>query len=145
MGKFKHFELEEFIASDVAKKMKIDNAPTFEIVDHLSELCENLLEPFREAWGKPISVTSGYRSTKLNSAVGGVSTSAHKLGYGVDIQSGDVNQLFNYLTEWVKAEGVMFDQIIMETKGSTKWVHIGYKNQEGRQRRIITRLTVKEQ
>lgn len=145
MPKFKHFELSEFIASDVAAKKKIDNTPTFEIVDNISELCTNLLEPFREAWGKPISVTSGYRSAKLNSAVGGISNSAHKFGYGVDIQSGDVNQLFNYLTEWVKAEGIMFDQIIMETKGSTKWVHIGYKNQEGRQRRMISRLTVREQ
>lgn len=144
MAKFKHFELDEFIKSEQAKKRGIDNTPTFEIIDHLEELITKILEPLREAYGKPLTVSSGFRCPKLNQAVGGVATSAHKTGYAADIQVKNVEDLFNFVTEWVKARGVMFDQIFIETKGSLKWLHVGLKNQNGLQRRMISRLNIPE-
>jgi hypothetical protein len=36
---------------------------------------ENILDPLREAYGKPIVVTSGFRCEKLNKIVGGSKTS----------------------------------------------------------------------
>lgn len=144
MGKFKYFELNEFIRSDTAKQRGIDNTPSFEIVDHIEELIAKILEPLREAYGKPITISSGYRCPKLNQAVGGVATSAHKVGYAADIKVKDIENLFNFVTEWVKANGIMFDQIFIETKGSSKWLHVGFKNQNGLQRRMISRLNIPE-
>ena len=77
--KHMYFELDEFIRSDTAKKYGIDNTPTFAIVAHLDELVESILDPLRAAYGKPITVTSGYRCNSLNKAVGGADTSAHKI------------------------------------------------------------------
>ena len=144
MAKYQHFEFNEFVASNEAKKRGIDNTPTFEIIDHIEEFITKFLEPLRVAYGKPLVISSGYRCPRLNQAVGGVSTSAHKTGYAVDIQVKDIEGLFNFIAEWVKASGRYFDQIFIETKGNTKWVHIGYKNQLGQQRRIISRLNIKE-
>lgn len=144
MQKYQYFELTEFLKSEEALNRKIDNFPTFEIVDHLEELISKLLEPMRKAYGKPLTISSGYRCPKLNQAVGGVATSAHKVGYAADIKVKDIENLFNFVTEWVKANGVMFDQIFIETKGSSKWLHVGLKNQNGLQRRMISRLNIPE-
>lgn len=144
MGKFKYFELNEFIRSDTAKQRGIDNTPSFEIVDHIEELIAKILEPLREAYGKPITVTSGYRCPKLNLIVGGSPTSVHKIGYAADIYVNDIQGLFNFVTGWVKANGIMFDQIFLETKGGLKWLHIGLKNNAGMQRRIISTLNIPE-
>lgn len=146
MSKFRYFELEEFTASSKAKEKGIDNTPTFEIVDNLSELVENFLEPLRAAFGRPINVTSGYRCPKLNQLVGGVATSAHKNGYAADVVpgSGSVEELYKFVTEWVKAYGVRFDQIFLETKKDSKWLHIGYKNSRGQQRGIVSTLNIME-
>ena len=144
MQKYQYFELTEFLKSEEALNRKIDNSPTFEIVEHIEELISKLLEPMRKAYGKPLTISSGYRCPKLNQAVGGVATSAHKVGYAADIKVKDIENLFNFVTEWVKANGVMFDQIFIETKGSSKWLHVGFKNQNGLQRRMISRLNIPE-
>ena len=144
MAKFKHFELSEFIESNEAKKRGINNTPTFEIIDHLEELITKILEPLREAYGKPLTVSSGYRCPKLNQAVGGSPTSVHKIGYAADIQVKDIQGLFNFVTGWVKANGIMFDQIFIESKGQTKWLHIGLKSNSGTYRRMISAINVPE-
>lgn len=145
MPKFQYFELNEFIASTEAKERNIDNTPTFETVEHLSEFVGKFLEPLRVAYGKPITITSGYRCEKLNKAVGGVSTSAHLRGYAADITSEEgASELFNFITEWVKSYGVKFDQIFLEKKGATKWVHIGYRNNSGWQRGMVSTLKASE-
>lgn len=136
MSRFKYFELHEFIRSDTARKRGIDNSPTFEVVEHLSELCEKILDPLRAAYGYPITVTSGYRCDELNKAVGGVDSSAHPLGYAADLQvGGSFKKFCDFVTEWVKKTGVKFDQIIIESdKSGNQWLHIGLYNASGQQR-----------
>ena len=56
-----YFSLSELLRSDTAAARNIDNIPSWEVVDHLRELADNLLDPLRVAWGKAIRVTSGYR------------------------------------------------------------------------------------
>ena len=51
------------------------------------KLVEFILDPLREAYGKPIVVTSGYRCDKLNTILGGAKTSQHRLGEAVDIRT----------------------------------------------------------
>lgn len=145
MADFKYFALKELCASDVATKKKIDNFPSFTVVSHLSELTEKILEPLRIAWGSSIKVTSGYRCDSLNKAVGGVSTSAHKSGYAADLQPGNgkIEEFGKFVKNWLVTNMVKFDQVIWETKGKTKWVHIGLYSSTGSQRCETKNLVVK--
>lgn len=145
MGKHNYFELSEFINSATAKKKGIDNSPSFEVVDHLSELVDKLLDPLRAAYGMPIRITSGYRCPELNKAVGGVPTSAHLTGDASDIASQDTaEKLFEFTRQWLEKTGVKFDQLILEEnkKTGTRWVHIGRINKSGQQRGQIKKLSV---
>lgn len=69
MIKLKYFELDEFLKSETALAKRIENLPTFEIIENLYELA-CALDGLRESWKKPIIVSSGYRSYELNKAVG---------------------------------------------------------------------------
>ena len=138
MGKFKNFELYEFIESDVAKKRGIDNTPTFEVVEHIEELVSKFLQPLRTALGLPVDVSSGYRCLRLNTAVGGSSTSAHPLGYAADITCPlmSFSKFVTFVKEWVKKNNIKFDQILVETEKSTgkQWLHVGLYNRAHQQR-----------
>lgn len=70
----KYFTINELTKSPAAIRLGINNKPTAEITAALQRLVNNVLDPLREAWGAPIIVTSGYRSPKLNKAVGGQQT-----------------------------------------------------------------------
>ena len=145
MADFKYFTLKELCASDVATKKKIDNFPSFTVVEHLSELARVILEPLRVAWGSGIIVTSGFRCDALNKAVGGVLTSGHKYGYAADLQpaNGKIEEFGKFVKEWLVKNKVKFDQCLWETKGKVKWVHIGLYSSTGSQRCETKNLTVK--
>lgn len=136
----KNFSLAEMVASDTARRKGIDNTPSFEVVSHLEEFCDNLLQPLRDAWGKPINVTSGYRCPELNKAVGGVKNSAHLVGYGADLVSENFSAFTKFVLDWIKDKD--FDQCLIEQSGSTRWLHIGYKNQNGEQRHQIKNIVL---
>ena len=142
MAKFKYFTLKELTATS---KRSIDNTPTWEVVEHLAELTEKILEPLRVAWGSSINVTSGYRCEALNKAVGGVATSAHKQGYAADLVPGNgkIDEFGKFARDWLVKNKVKFDQILFETKGKTKWVHIGLYSSTGSQRCETKNLVVK--
>lgn len=97
----------------------------------MKELINNVLDPLRKAYGHPIKVTSGYRSPRLNAAVGGVKTSQHEKGQAADITAGSPEEnkkLFDLAQEL----NLPFCQLIDEKK--YKWVHISYdKNNVKRQ------------
>lgn len=136
MSNYKYFTLQELISSDIAKKKNISNIPSFEVVEHLSELTVKLLEPLREAWGGPIKVTSGYRCEKLNRAVGGVASSAHMRGDAADLQPGNgkIDEFISFTRLWLINNHVRFDQLIDERSGRTRWMHISLYSSTGTQR-----------
>lgn len=118
----KYFTLYELCKSDTAKKQNIDNFPTWEVVDNLKRIVEEILDPLREWYGKPINVNSGYRSQKLNKAVGGVNNSFHLTGCGVDIDANNTaenKKLFDYIKD-----NLPFTELGWEGNGS--WIHVGY-------------------
>ena len=120
---FKYFTLEELIQSDTAKVKNITNIPTFDNVDNLKDLVKYVLEPLRELYNNPITVTSGYRSEALNNAVNGVKNSHHVLGCAADIVVGSIEknkQLFNLLIN----SNLQWTQAILEEGG--KWIHVSY-------------------
>ena len=127
MGKY--FTIDELCKSDTAKKKGIDNTPTAEIKQKLEVLIDELLDPVREAWGKPIRVNSGYRCPKLNKAVGGVANSQHMKGEAADLNAGSVS-LNKQLFELIRTR-YEYDQLIDEANYA--WVHVSYVRRNRKQ------------
>lgn len=130
----KNFSLEELCHSLTADNHGINNTPNAEAKAALKRLCVEVLQPIRNAWGKPIKVTSGYRCPKLNAAVGGVKNSQHILGQAADIQAtafADNVKLFRCIERLVKNGTIKCGQIIWEygTKANPNWVHVSLPRQ----------------
>ena len=121
----KYFTFNELCRSETASKHKIDNTPSAEIIANLTALVDNVLDPLREAWGRPIIVTSGYRCEVLNKLVGGVPTSQHKKGQAADISTGSIEDNKKLFELAIKLK-LPYDQIIDEY--GYKWVHISYSS-----------------
>lgn len=135
----KYFTFDEFRRSDTASKLGIDNRIPAEIRSSIEALVGNVLDPLRESWGKPITVTSGYRCPKLNKIVGGVATSQHLRGEAADITTG--NEVDNArLFHLILSMKLPFDQVIYE-RGSLRtgpaWIHISHKTDGSNRRQII--------
>ena len=133
MKRIKYFSLAEFIHSATAKRLNIDNTPTFEIVDNLNRLAD-YLDGIREKLGKPILISSGFRCPVLNKAVGGVANSQHQKGLAADLVCADMESL-----EKVLRETGGFDQLIKEhRKGSNSfWFHVSVCARNGKPRNQI--------
>lgn len=85
----KYFTFNEFERSDTAYRHGIDNTMPEAARRNVAALVDNVLDPLREAWGKPITVTSGYRCPQVNRLAGGVATSMHLTGHAADITTGN--------------------------------------------------------
>lgn len=116
----KDFSYREFERSEVADAKHICNVITsFEVRDSILALTENVLQPLRDAWEKPLKVNSGYRCKALNAAVGGVPTSQHVKGEAADIAAGDPVKLARFAVKL----GLPFDQMILYPT----FVHFSHK------------------
>ena len=123
-----NFSLHEMIKSETASRRDMDNYPhSDEIIANLTVLCEQVLQPLRDAYGVGIKVNSGYRSLDVNAAVGGSRTSDHCKGQAADIEIAGVPnaELAQYI-----ADNFEFTQLILEfyTQGipDSGWVHVSY-------------------
>lgn len=119
----KYFTIAELCRSNTADRLGIDNRCKKEHAANLMALVNNVLDPLREAYGKPITVNSGYRCEKLNKQVGGAKTSDHMKGMAADITGGSPKEnkrLFTLIQEL----GLPFKQLIDESNFA--WVHISY-------------------
>lgn len=126
----KYFTIKELCKSSTAVWKKIDNSPNSEIIKNLELLVDNILDPLRENYGKPIRVNSGYRCPDLNKAVNGSKTSQHMTGLAADITVGSPYNnklLFNLIIDL----DLPFDQLIDEKNYS--WVHVSYSNKPRKQ------------
>lgn len=133
MKKIKYFSLSEFLNSATAKRLLIDNTPSFEVVDNLNKLAD-YLDVIREKVGKPILISSGFRCPVLNKAVGGVSNSQHQKGLAADLICANMESL-----EKAIRETGGFDQLIKEhSKGSKSfWYHVSVAPRNGKPRQQI--------
>ena len=124
----KNFTLEELTASITADNHGWDNTPSEEVLSQLKLLCEKVLQPIRDKYGRPIIVTSGYRSKKVNKAVGGAKTSQHLLGQAADIKCTKTTKayLFNLIKDMIKNKELKVGQLIWEygDKKEPNWIHI---------------------
>lgn len=118
----KNFTLAELTVSQAASRNGIDNIPGPAQIAALRLLCEKVLQPIRDHYGKPVVVSSGYRSPKVNRAVGGSPTSQHVAGEAADITVPGVS---NYaLCDWIH-RNLNYDQLIYEF-GEAGWCHVSY-------------------
>lgn len=120
----KYFTIREFERSVTADNLRIKNTIPDNLRGNIEALVDNILDPLREAWGRPITINSGYRSPSLNQAVGGVATSMHQSGQAADITAGSVadNQRLYKLVQALKLP--YFE--LIGTKYGFKWLHISY-------------------
>lgn len=138
----KNFSYAEFEKSDIAKARGICNIiHSIEVRDNIRELTEKILQPLRDAWGKPLTISSGYRCPELNNAVGGSKTSSHLLGYGADIQADNQDAFNAFAVDFLTKNNIAFDQCIIEKSGRTQWLHIGLRNINFQQRRQTFAIT----
>lgn len=116
-----HFTLREMTRTS---HRRIDNTPSPDVVERLTQLCLFFLEPVRERFG-PLWVTSGYRCKELNDAIGGSKTSAHIHGCAADLVPIRSRPTIE-IVDWVVDEsGLDFDQIIDEYTSTSNWIHLG--------------------
>ena len=133
-----HFSLRELTKSQTATRKGIDNTPSPEQVDSLTTLCIQVLEPTRRHFGKPMVITSGYRSEALCEAIGSKKTSQHAKGMAADFEMfGEDNKT---LAQYIK-NNLIFDQLILEFYNSTApnsgWVHCSYDKNNNRKQSLI--------
>lgn len=132
----KYFIIEELTDSAVARQLHIDNTPDKMCIQNLQALVEHVLDPAREALGKPIRVNSGYRCPRLNKCVGGVDNSQHIKGEAADIDTGhpaENKKLFEILLK------LPFDQLIWErgNKQGPAWIHVSYKRNGENRKEVL--------
>ena len=139
----KNLSLAEVMRSETAKRKGISNMPTPEHIENFKLLAEKVFQPIREHFGKPIHISSGYRSAALNKAVGGSLSSQHCSGEAIDIDMDGTDitnaQIFNYIKD-----NLEFDQLIWEfgTDSNPDWVHVSYES-KGKQRKQILKAVKK--
>ena len=140
MNLSKHFTLAELTRTSVKG---VSNNPTSEVISNLKRVCR-WLEKMRERWNTrygegndPIIINSGYRSAAVNRAVGGVSTSNHLTGCAVDIRVSGIEQLLRYATILLDISDETdqdFDELLLERKGNTMWLHFAVRQCANRRR-----------
>ena len=130
-----NFTLGEMCRSDKAERHQpkpIPNIPLKRHVTALQNLCQRVLQPARDHFKFPFQITSGYRCPLVNHLVGGVDTSQHCLGeaadfiiprkhwpWGYESQEQILRTVFNYMRDCVD-----YDQLILEHRGSSWWIHV---------------------
>lgn len=123
-----HFTLAEFTGSATATRHGIANVPNRRQIAAMVALCDNLLEPVRAHFGRPVRITSGFRSVALCLAVGSTSRSQHAKGEAADFEIPGVS---NYdVACWIR-DNLTFDQLILENyvrgQPNSGWVHASYR------------------
>ena len=122
----RNFSLQELIKSDTAVRKGIDNNPNADQIEKLKGLCENILQPVRDHFGR-VKVTSGYRSVDLCMAIGSSANSQHAKAEAADFECIGVDNA--ELFDWIK-NNLTPDQLILEyyTPGepNSGWIHCSW-------------------
>jgi len=133
-----HISLKEGIKSHTATRLSIDNTPCGLDLINMKTIAQKVFEPLRKFVGGPIAINSFYRSPKLNSAIGGSTTSQHCIGCAIDIDDNygyKTNaEMFNYIKD-----NLDYDQIIWEFGDleNPDWVHVSYISEDANRRRCL--------
>ena len=128
-----NFSLNELTKSQTAERKGINNTPSTEHQENLKSLCTSILQPIRDHFGRVVSVSSGYRSKELCTAIGSKITSQHAKGEAADFEIFGISnkELADYINE-----NLDYDQLILEywkeEDPNSGWVHCSYKSDGNR-------------
>ena len=126
MNLTRNFSLQELTKSDTAIRLGIDNQPNADQIDKLKMLCERVLQPVRDHFGR-VKVTSGFRSSELCVAIGSSANSQHAKAEAADFEVLGVDNA--EVADWIKMN-CETDQLILEfyTPGepNSGWIHASY-------------------
>lgn len=124
----KDFSYVEFEKTDVPGMQVKNTITSVDVRDSIKELVDTVIQPLRDAWGKPLAINSGYRCPEVNKAVGGVPTSQHSRGEAADVcpfgrnGHGDI-EVVRQLAITARDLGLPFDQMILYPT----FVHFSHK------------------
>ena len=128
----KNFDYKEFEKTDVPGMQVKNTIASVEVRDNIKALVDTVIQPLRDAWGKPLAINSGYRCPEVNKAVGGVPNSQHAKGEAVcpfgRNGRGDIG-VVRKLAITARDLGLPFDQMILYPS----FLHLSHKLQ-GKQR-----------
>lgn len=116
------FWLSEFLESDAATRMRLDNSPDVESLRNLRLLTIPGMQSVRDCLGQPVFISSGYRSPAVNKAVGGAPSSQHTIGQAADFKCPNFGSPLTVARWLVAHPSVKWDQLIMEGQ----WCHISF-------------------
>ena len=133
MNLTKNFSILELTKSQTAERKGIDNTPSAEHQENLKSLCTAILQPVRDHFSKVVTISSGYRSPELCTAIGSKITSQHARGESADFEIFGVSnkELADYINEHLE-----YDQLILEywneSDPNSGWVHCSYTDGNNR-------------
>ena len=125
-------------ASQTAERKGINNNPNDDQITALQKLCENILQPVRDHYATPVTVSSGFRSEDLCEAIGSSKNSQHAKGQAADFEIFGVPnaELAKYIID-----NIDFDQLILEfhnpEEPNSGWIHCSYKNPEDNRKQVL--------
>ena len=132
MNLSRNFTLSELTKSDTAIRKGINNNPSPEQIEKLKTLCEKILQPVRDHFGR-VKITSGFRSEALCLAIGSSVNSQHARAEAADFECVGVDNA--ELADWIKRE-LPYDQLILEfyTPGepNSGWIHCSWISNQPR-------------
>jgi hypothetical protein len=133
----KNLDLIEVTRSTEAKRRGINNSPTAEHLANLKLLSEKVFQPIRDHFAAPIHISSGYRSSILNNAIGGATKSQHCKGQAIDIDVDGTSITNKQIFDFIK-DNLEFDQLIFEfgNDSNPDWVHVSY-SKDGNRKQIL--------
>jgi zinc D-Ala-D-Ala carboxypeptidase len=133
-----NFTLAEMTKSETALRHDMDNTPGEKEIGNLKLLCEKVLQPVRDHYGKGVKVNSGFRHPDVNAKVGGSKTSDHCRGQAADIEIPGVANA--ELAEWIR-DNLDFQQLILEYYQvgvpDSGWVHVSFVAEDNK-KQVLT-------
>ena len=111
MNLSRNFTLQELIKSDTAIRLDINNNPNSGQIEKLKALCENILQPVRDHFGR-VKVTSGFRSEQLCLKIGSSVNSQHAKAEAADFECMGTDNA--ELADWIH-QNLEYDQLILES------------------------------
>ena len=118
-----HFSLEELTASETAERNGWDNSPNDQELANLTRLADFLEQVKVVLGGKPIMISSGLRTKKVNDAVGSRDSSQHRIGCAADFRVPGMTP--DEVVRKIVASGIGYDQVLREFD---RWTHISIPN-----------------
>lgn len=136
MNLTRNFTFEELCHSDTAVQRGIDNTPgDVKVVENMTNLCIEVLQPLRDHIGRAVKVNSGYRCQELNKVVGGAPNSQHMKGEAADLSISSADEGRQWAA-WIE-DNCRFDQMLLERKGEAVWLHVSCRQDYRRNRQTF--------